>query len=113
MDLSLRALINLTRRLRSRPRARFVRIIEVAERSHLPDRLRPRSLYVLGAPAKWALFECPCGRGHNIQLNLVHAQRARWLLSVEEGRPTLFPSVDVRGDRRCHFWVRAGSTRWV
>ncbi len=99
MDLSLSSLINLTRRLRSSPRARFVRIIEVADRSQLPDRLQPRRLYVLGPPAKWALFECPCGRRHHIQLNLMHAQRARWLLSVEDGRPTLVESSRVVYDR--------------
>jgi hypothetical protein len=29
-----------------------------------------------------------------------------------EGLPSLSPSVDFKGEQRCHFWLREG-VRWV
>ena len=49
------------------------RAIHVGGRADLPRRLNPRCLYLVGAPLKWAIFRCPCGTGHQIDLNLAHA----------------------------------------
>lgn len=107
-------LINLARRLRARPRARFSAVIQVVDRGQVPQKLKPRRLYAIGSPHKWVVFECPCGRGHQIHLNLAHPGRAQWTLAVDEqGRPTLFPSIDVRAERRCHYWLRHGRTHWA
>lgn len=106
--------VNAFRRIRRRPRARFTAIVLVRARNGLPERLNPRRIYQLGAPAKWAAFECPCGRGHILELNLAHPGRARWRLSADpSGAPSLSPSVDSKGSRRCHFWLREGRVRWV
>lgn len=80
-------------------------------RSDLPTILHPRRMYLLGQPEKWAVFACPCGRGHAIDLNLSHSGRARWAVMGKD-RPTIYPSVDVRGDRRCHFWLSDGLVCW-
>jgi len=101
------------RRRRRRPRV-TLRAVNFLDRSSLPERLDPRCLYTLGEPPKWAVLRCPCGRGHDIDLNLAHPGRARWHVTHDDrGRPSLTPSVDVRGEhRRCHFWLKNGHVRW-
>ncbi len=79
----------------------------------LPEKLNPRLVYLIGDPAKWAVFRCPCGRGHQVSLNLAHAERAHWTVDIDEQqRPTIKPSVDVRDLRRCHFWLSQGRVSW-
>lgn len=113
MDLTGR-IINLTRRCRSEARAKYTQVVAAAGRDQLPARLHPRRVYVLGSPGKWVILECPCGRGHQIQLNLAHPDRAQWALILEDGKgPSLRPSVDVRAERRCHFWLRNGTVEWA
>lgn len=113
MDLT-RRLVNFTRRCRNEPPAKYTQVVEAAGRDELPIRLHPRRIYLLGSPAKWVILECPCGHGHQIQLNLAHPDRAQWALLVEDGKgPSLRPSIDVRAERRCHFWLRDGIVDWA
>ena len=65
-----------------------------------------------GAP-KWVAFECPCGKGHRIMLNLARSRHPYW--SIETAVPlTIWPSVDVTVDSdRCHFVVEYGHINWV
>lgn len=78
-------------------------------RTHLPHRLRPHVIYVVGEPPKWAVLRCPCGAGHRIDLAL--APHGPWSVDDQE-TPTLHPSIDVREDVRCHFWLRSGRVTW-
>ena len=95
------------------PVAQMPCAVAVGRRADLPPRLHPSHLYLVGTPAKWAVFRCPCGSGHQIDLNLAHAGRARWTVTLDsQHRPSLRPSIDVRADRRCHFWLMAGEVRW-
>lgn len=107
--------INWTRRLRPRPRARLTRVVVLhGGRNELPTTLNPKRVYQLGNPGKWAVLTCPCGRGHLIELNLAHPDRARWTITSNgDGLPSLAPSIDFKGTRRCHFWLRNGRIRWV
>jgi Family of unknown function (DUF6527) len=87
--------------------------IQVGARADLPRRLSPRRLYLVGEPAKWAVFRCPCGTGHQIDLNLAHPGPPRWSVTFDpRNRPSLQPSVDVQAERRCHFWLTSGRVRW-
>jgi len=87
--------------------------IHVGGRADLPRRLSPRRLYLVGEPPKWAVFRCPCGAGHQIDLNLAHTGRPRWNVAFNpQNRPSLRPSVDVQAERRCHFWLTSGEVRW-
>lgn len=87
--------------------------IHVGGRADLPRRLNPRRLYLVGEPPKWAILRCPCGTGHQIDLNLVHVGRPRWDVAFNrQNRPSLRPSVDVQSERRCHFWLTSGEVRW-
>ncbi|WP_322921659.1 DUF6527 family protein [Nocardioides renjunii] len=106
--------INLTRRLRRRPKARYTEAVTIRDRADLPEHLNPRRVYQLGEPAKWVVLECPCGRGHVLELNLAHPSRPEWSVFTNDGKePSLSPSVDFKGERRCHFWLREGRVRWV
>lgn len=104
--------INLSRRLRRRPRAHIAGVVMVRSRTELPEILDPRRIYQVGDPGKWGVFECPCGRGHVLEVNLAHPGRARWRLHDAPAGPSLSPSVDFKGERRCHFWLRDGRVRW-
>jgi Family of unknown function (DUF6527) len=87
--------------------------IHLSGREALPQLLNPRCLYLVGEPPKWAIFRCPCGTGHQIDLNLAHAGRPRWNVTFNpQNRPSLRPSVDVQDEERCHFWLTAGEVRW-
>lgn len=89
------------------------RAVRVAVRADLPPRLNPRRIYLVGEPAKWAVFRCPCGTGHQIDLNLSHPGRPRWSIAFDaRDRPSLRPSVNVQAERRCHFWLTSGEVRW-
>jgi hypothetical protein len=96
-------------------KSRIDRLVSVADRSELPELLDPRCVYVLGsAKPKWALLDCPCGRGHTIELNLAHPARTRWKVTTNpSGQPCIHPSVDYQGQPRCHYWLRDGRVHWV
>lgn len=83
--------------------------------SEVPAELDRRLLALCGPPGtpKWAVFECPCGRGHRIVLNLHPERRPAWRFFEHGGRPSLHPSVDYRGEHRCHFWLSEGRVHWA
>lgn len=98
----------------SAPRIRGT--IVVPARSMVPEPIPRRSLVVVGVPTnpKWLLFQCPCGNGHQVELNLQSSHSPRWQLAhSRRGEVTVTPSVDVHGERRCHFWLTSGRVRWV
>lgn len=109
-----RAFVNLSRRARGHPRAHIAQVVVLPGRGDLPPVLNPRRLYRLGDPAKWAVLECPCGRGHTVELNLANLGRDRWTVTTDiGGRPSARPSIHVKGDRGCHYWLRAGRIHWI
>lgn len=102
------------RRARRTARARYTQAIAVTSRADLPETLHPRRIYLLGGTTlKWALLDCPCGRGHVIELNLANPTRTRWKVSTRSSGPSLHPSIDYQGETRCHYWLRDGRIDWV
>ncbi len=83
--------------------------------SDVPSVMKPGWVAIVGSKAvhKWAIFTCPCGRGHRIDLNLQARHMPHWRLTIESGLPTVSPSVDYVGEFRCHFFVRRGRVHWV
>jgi hypothetical protein len=66
-----------------------------------------------GSAPKWLAFNCPCGAGHQIMLNLDRRRSPFWTVT-DTRRLTIVPSVDARGPaRRCHYFVRHGTVSWV
>lgn len=106
--------IDLWRRLRlTHPRIDTVVYIESP--MDVPEDIDRQTLVVVGNREfqKWAMLECPCGRGHRLAVSLQRSHRPSWRLSFDDGGPSLFPSIDSVADRRCHFWLRDGRVRWV
>lgn len=100
---------------RARAKSCITRVITVTDRAMLPVELHPRRLYVVGARRpKWALLDCPCGRGHTIELNLTNPTRSRWEVTTgKDGRPSIHPSIDFQGQPQCHYWLKDGRIHWV
>lgn len=65
-----------------------------------------------GQEPKWALFKCPCKCGHVITLSLASGRSPRWTVRLEEGFPTLYPSVRQLNGCLSHFWVKRGRVQW-
>src|SRR5207302_1613338 len=82
-------------------------IVFYQSHSEVPSVLGKRTLAVVGKHDywKWAIFLCPCGRGHRIDVNLQRHHDPHWTISLGAWGPTLAPSVDYRGDFRCHFYL--------
>jgi hypothetical protein len=104
------------RRARRHARSRITQAVTVPSRADLPDSLHPHRIYLVGGSTapKWALLDCPCGRGHTIELNLANPSRTRWnVTTTNTGEPSVQPSIDHQGEPRCHYWLRAGRIHWV
>lgn len=95
------------------PAWRIVSVVEAAD--EVPDRL-PFGGVVLVRSAdrsKWLAFDCPCGGGHRILLNLDPERWPHWRFRQSEAL-TVWPSVDFESPgRRCHYILRRGRVIWV
>ena len=76
----------------------------------------PHTGAVLVGPAsapKWLAFNCPCGAGHQIMLNLDRRRTPSWTVANTRWL-TICPSIDAHGPaRRCHYFIRQGTVSWV
>lgn len=109
--------LGAARRLQSRlPRRRW-RVLRdpVPSVLDIPAELPARAAVVVakGGSEQWLAFDCPCGNGHRVILNLDASDRPSWRIS-ERDRLSVTPSVDeVTLDRRCHYILRKGLVKWV
>ena len=90
-------------------------VLQVEAGDDVPEDLPPRTaaLVAPGGQPTWVVFDCPCGAGHRIMLNLNPARRPWWVLRSRVPL-TIAPSIDDVGHRRrCHFFVRNGKVRWA
>lgn len=62
---------------------------------------------------KWCAFTCPCGRDHQITLNMQRSYWPCWRLTLHKGLPTLHPSVHVSEPPFCHFTLSRGRVLWA
>ena len=89
----------------------------VSDMDDVPAHIRPRRAYLVATAThhKWLVFDCPCGTGHRIVLNLDRARRPTWAVRLcKRGALTLHPSVDYRDDRlACHYVLWNGRVEWV
>jgi hypothetical protein len=76
----------------------------------VPSELSRHVVYVVGLPTrpKWAVFDCPCADRHRLALDLTPTHYPSWRLLVDRGWPTIWPSVEVRAGKHCHYFVRNG-----
>ena len=89
----------------------------VSDMDEVPLQIGSRRAYLVATARrhKWLVFDCPCGNGHRIVLNLDRARRPVWTVRVSKrGVLTLHPSVDYRDDRlACHYVLFDGRVEWV
>ena len=89
----------------------------VSDMDDVPAHIRPRRAYLVATATrhKWLVFDCPCGTGHRIVLNLDRARRPRWTVRLcKTAALTLHPSVDYRDARMaCHYVLSNGRVEWV
>jgi hypothetical protein len=95
---------------------RIDRVERFEARTSVPDPVRRHTVAVVerdGLPM-WAIFECPCGNGHTLLVNLSRTRRPAWSLTADSRGPSLAPSIDFAdGKRRCHFWLQHGRARFT
>lgn len=87
----------------------------VSEADEIPGTLRTyeAALVVSEGISKWLAFDCPCGTGHRVVLNLDAARWPRWTLFADNPL-TVSPSVDMdTRERRCHYILYHGHVNWV
>lgn len=81
----------------------------------IPAVLKSREIVVVATPqfVKWIIFDCPCRTGHRIMVNADPTRRPAWQLRATT-RATIWPSIDFEdAERRCHYWIVGGRTRWT
>lgn len=112
----IRVLRGLWARFRSEVQPRhFSRLERVSALGEVPDNLRGDTIYLagVGSRIKWVVFLCPCGRGHRVSLSLQTSHYPHWQLNLRGARATLYPSIDVPNEWRCHYWIRSGRVLWA
>lgn len=93
----------------------FARRVEIATGDFLPTVMPMRNLVLLrDGNEDWSVgFACPCGCQRTIELLLVPDADPHWQLTTDlKGRPSLTPSVWLKGGCRSHFWIRKGQIVW-
>lgn len=80
----------------------------------IPDRLKARTMYLLGAPDPWsAALLCPCGCHETIHVSLLANDSPSWSLRINsKNEPTLEPSIWRRHGCKSHFFIRNGRIAW-
>jgi hypothetical protein len=81
----------------------------------VPAELRRRTavLVAKGGVEQWLIFDCPCGAGHRVMLNVDPTSCPTWRI-IDHERLTLRPSVDeVTEHGRCHYFISKGKVIWV
>ena len=89
----------------------------VPDMDEVPLTIRPHRAYLVGTPSrhKWLVFDCPCGGGHRILLNLDASRLPVWTLQLSKTKVlSLCPSVNYHDQHRtCHYILSNGRIKWV
>ena len=104
--------VNFVRRLRRRRRIEGVR--RIGSRADLPTDLGGW-MYVVGAERpKWAVLQCPCRCGEQIDVNLMTSRRPYWRVTVSGTRASLTPSLWMPNSKcGSHFFLHENQIQWV
>lgn len=79
------------------------------------DLPKKKVLYIIGVPDEpWQVeLACPCGCKDKIVLPVNNATEPRWKIRVvNEGTPTLSPSIWRSAGCKSHFFLRQGRIQW-
>ncbi len=90
-------------------------VATVEEADEVPAQISRNGIVFVGTRdfPKWLVFDCPCGNGHRIMLNLDVSRLPHW--SIADGnRLSIWPSFDYRAaGRRCHYILSRGRMIWI
>lgn len=92
------------------------RSVTVIEADTPPQEMPWRDLVLAREDGEdWAVaFRCPCGCGKRLELLLIDEAKPNWSIMIgKSGKPTLHPSVWLKGGCKSHFWLRDGKVIWV
>lgn len=80
----------------------------------LPGKIRKKTLYIVGTKEEpWQVeLLCPCGCEDKIILPTNDSMRPRWSLKVDDGTPSLWPSVFRSKGCKSHFFLTKGYVEW-
>ncbi len=110
-----RSLFNWFHRRKRDLGPKFLSTHFVESMSDVPDDTGT-SIYIVGSrgSAKWAVFDCPCGKGHQLRIPLMRSANPRWRLSKRGHEISLFPSVAVDNSPcSSHFWLQDNQVEWA
>lgn len=83
--------------------------VELHRVHYMPRELKPGILYVSEEFAI-AGHMCPCGCGNKI---ITPLGATDWSLTIEDGKPTLFPSIgNWQIPCKSHYWIDEGTIKW-
>lgn len=80
-----------------------------------PDAVNQGTIYFVGSPNKqqYAIFNCPCGCGRNVELNLNPKSSPCWKVQWHlSGTISLSPSVWRKGGCHSHFFLKKNNIIW-
>lgn len=79
-----------------------------------PAMVTDRTLYLIGRQSNFwlAVMKCPCGCGDVINLPMSANASPCWHASIQNGKPTLSPSIHRTTGCRSHFFLKAGRVVW-
>jgi len=80
----------------------------------IPDRLKARTLYLLGAADPWsAALLCPCGCHETIHISLLANESPSWRIDFNKtNEATLDPSIWRKQGCKSHFFIRNSRIVW-
>lgn len=80
----------------------------------IPESIRDMTLYLIGEREDFwlAVLKCPCGCGDSIHLPMSETAKPCWRVSIQNGSPTLMPSVNRTAKCQSHFILKEGRIVW-
>jgi hypothetical protein len=81
----------------------------------IPTIIDSKFIYIVreGTEPETLVFECPCGCGAPVYLNLLKDTTPHWTYEIERKTITIFPSVVRKKGCQSHYWIKKGKIIWV
>lgn len=95
-------------------RSRYSGVRTVERMSEVPKKTGALIFLVeRGGHAQWAVFDCPCCRGHRLTVSLRESDHPHWTAKRHGARLSLYPSLWLKENCKSHFWIRENKVSWV
>jgi Family of unknown function (DUF6527) len=93
---------------RRKPDRIYSKVIILSSMADIPKFLGKNIFIIEREKSKrWAIFDCPGGHGHRIEVNLMFSKIPYWRIDIKFEKVSLWPSVWVESeDCNDHFWLK-------